>query len=175
MMKKILAGAALAMVAMSGSAMAANSLYAGAMGLSVPITERNFNVNNSPAIDPLLEGKYMMSKDTAILMGFGFLSGGASGNSTTTFALEGGLRKYMKVDDFAPFVGGLLQYSNTNSSPNATTGLALVAEAGAEYFFAKQFSVEGKVRFGYTSVETGGTKYSYFGTTTAGLSANFYF
>ncbi len=175
MMKKILAGTALALVAMSGSAMAANSLYAGAMGLNVPITERNFNVNSTPAIDPLVSGKYMIGKDMAVLMGFGFMTGGPSNNSTTTFALEGGVRKYLKSDDFAPFVSGLLQYSNSNTSPNSTTGTSLVGEFGAEYFFAKQFSVEGKARFGYTAVETGGTKYSYFGTTTVGLGANFYF
>lgn len=176
-MKKIaLAGATLALVLAAGSASAANSLSAGTLGLNVPVITGN--APTAPAgvniADPIIAGKYFVAKDMAILGGFGFVSGGPSGASTTTFALEGGVRKYMNTNDFAPFVGGGLIYATTSTSPTTTTAMQLGVEAGAEYFLAKQFSIEGKVRFGYTSYDNG-TKSSYFGTTTSNLSVNFYF
>jgi len=167
-MKKIaLAGAALAAIMVTGSAFAANSMNTGTIGLNVPVISTT---------DPLISGKYFVSKDMAILGGFGFSSGGTSGNSVTTFAIEAGVRKYMKADDFAPFVGGVFNYTTTSSSPSTST-LGLGVEAGAEYFLAKQFSIEGKVGFGYLSNDTGNsaTKTTSFGTSRANLSVNFYF
>jgi hypothetical protein len=173
-MKKIaLAGATLALVIVSGSVFAANSLNAGTIGLNIPVitstSTTNTNIHN-----PLISGRYFIARDMAVLGGFGFNSGGPSGNSTTTFALMGGVRKYLKVDDFAPFAGAFLAYESTSSNPSATS-MTIAAEGGAEYFLAKQFSVEGKVNFGYQSSESAGTKSTYFGTATANLGLNFYF
>lgn len=173
-MKKIaLAGATIALAMAASSAYAANSLNAGTIGLHIPVitstSTTNTNINS-----PIISGSYFIARDLAVLGGFGFSSGGPSGNSTTTFALMGGARKYMKVDDFAPFVGAFVKYESTSSSPTATA-MTIAAEGGAEYFLAKQFSVEGKVIFGYQSVESAGTKSTYFGTTTANLGLNFYF
>lgn len=167
-MKKIaLVGATLALVMATGSTFAANSMNTGTIGLNVPVVSTT---------DPLISGKYFVSKDMAILAGFGFNSGGTSGNSVTTFAIEAGVRKYMKTDDFAPFVGGVFDYTSTTTSPSQTT-MGLGVEAGAEYFLAKQFSIEGKVGFGYSSIDTGvaATKTTGFGTSRANLSVNFYF
>lgn len=163
----ILAGATLILATVGGSALAANSLNAGTFGLSVPVVA---------STSPIISGKYFFAKDMALEAGFGFSSGGVSGASATTMALLVGARKYLKVDDFAPFVGAYLKYTTVSSSP-ATTSMELAAQAGAEYFLAKQFSVEGKVAFGYTSNDTGvaATKTTYFGTGTAGLSVNYYF
>jgi len=167
-MKKIaLVGATLAFVLAAGSVSAANSMSTGTIGLNVPVVSTT---------DPLISGKYFMNKDMAILGGFGFSSGGTSGNSVTTFALEAGVRKYMNTNDFAPFIGGVFDYTSTSSTPSQTT-MGLIAEAGAEYFLAKQFSIEGKVGFGYTSNDTGNaaTKTTNFGSSRAHLSVNFYF
>jgi len=171
-MKKIaLIGSTLALALVAGSASAANSMSPGTLGLNVPV------VSTPPAgvlINPLISGKYFTSKDMAILGGFGFLSGGPSGASTTTISLLAGVRKYMNTNDFAPFVGGVFEYSTTSTNPSST-GMGISAEAGAEYFLAKQFSIEGKVGFGYLSSEAGAVKSSYIGSTTANLSVNFYF
>jgi hypothetical protein len=173
-MKKIaLAGATLALVMAAGSAVAANSFATGTLGLNVPVVSSKALTNTAVEV-PIISGKYFIAKDTAILGGFGFISGGPSGNSTTTFDMLVGVRKYMKTEDFAPFVGGVFMYESTSSSPSASA-MTIAAEAGAEYFLAKQFSVEGKVSFGYISVDNGTTKSSYFGTSTAGLSVNYYF
>lgn len=175
MKKIVLASAIVALVMAAGSAFAANSMNTGTFGLNIPVVSGNA-ASNPNVSDPMISGKYFVSKDLAVLGGFGFVSGGPSGNSTTTFALMAGVRKYMKADDFAPFVGGGLIYESTSSTPNSTSSMLIGAEAGAEYFLAKQFSVEGKVRFGYSSLDNGGgAKSSYFGTTTTNLSVNYYF
>jgi len=172
-MKRIaLVGTALALVLAAGSASAANSMNTGTFGLNVPVISSTPGVTVVPS--PLISGKYFVAKELAVLGGLGFNSGGPSGNTTTTLALLAGVRKYMNTNDFAPFVGGVFEYSSTSGTPS-TNGMALSAEAGAEYFLAKQFSIEGKVGFGYLSVDDGATKSSYFGTSTANLSMNFYF
>jgi hypothetical protein len=87
----------------------------------------------------------------------------------------------LKTDDFAPFVGGKLQYLSTRQGANDVTDFALMAEAGAEYYFRKQFSLEASVGAGYASAEfkpvAGGasTTARAFGTTTFSVSANFYY
>lgn len=173
-MKKIaLAGATLALALTTGSALAANSLNAGTMGLSVPIVSANA-ITNPNAANPLISGKFFVANGMAVLAGFGFNSGGPSGASVTTFALQAGIRKYLKTDDLAPFVGGVFGYESTSTNPSSSA-MSLAIEAGAEYFLAKQFSVEGKVNFGYQSVDQGGAKTSYFGTSTAAAGLNFYF
>lgn len=182
-MKKIaLAGAtlALALALTAGSALAANSLNSGTFGINVPLqnTPDNFMIN----------GKYVVSNGLAVLGGAGLRIAGGDVKGTDIGFLVG-VRKYLKTDDFAPFVGGRFQYTSTNDSN--TTNLGLLAEAGAEYFLAKQFSLEGSVGFGYTSTETKTigtvmigpiavptsttTKATYIGTGTVSVSANFYF
>ena len=173
-MKKIaLVGATLALVLATGSAFAANSLNTGAKGFNVN-TEDNFIIN----------GKYFISKDTAVLGGLGLRIAGGDA-SGTDLGLLAGMRKYMKTDDFAPFVGGRFEYSTTKDS--TVTDLGISVEAGAEYFLAKQFSLEGRVGFGYfsneiESITTFGIftvaskqKTTYIGTGAASISANFYF
>ena len=178
-MKKIaLVGVALALVA--GSASAANSLVAGQLSLGVEV---------GAATTPLISGRYFIAKDLAIVGGLGFDRNSRSDttppptftSTATTTAMLIGIRKYLKTDDFAPFVGGVFSYSSTGTSlstggSSSRSGLRLAAEAGAEYFLGKQFSVEGKVQFAYGSTDEGaGVTTSTFGTATAGLGANFYF
>lgn len=166
-MKKIaLLVATLALVMAAGSASAANSLNSGSFGLNVS-TQDSF----------ILNGKYLFAKDMAVLGGFGLRIQGGD-NKGTDIGLMAGFRKYLKTDDFAPFVGGRFNYSSTRDSTVVDTGLT--AEAGAEYFLAKQFSIEGRVGFGYSSTETkrvgaATTKTNYIGSTAFGVSANFYF
>ena len=172
-MKKIaLVGATLVLAFAAGSATAANSMSSGTLGLNVPVYSTSSVVGVQ--INPLISGKYFVGKDMAILGGFGFLSGGPSGTTTTTFSVLAGMRKYMNTNDFAPFVDGVFQYSSTSGTPSANL-MSLAVEGGAEYFLAKQFSIEGKVGFGYLSSDNGGAKSSYFGTNTANLSVNYYF
>lgn len=175
-MKKIaLVGATLAMALAASSASAANSLNAGTIGLNVD-TNQDFVVN----------GKYLVSKDMAILGGFGLRmmdSGAANNSKSNDLGFMVGARKYLKSDDFAPFVGGRLAYKSTRDfgTANDVTDMQLYAEVGAEYFVGKQFSVEGRVGFGYQSTKftpvVGGTSTtaSGIGTNAFNLSANFYF
>ncbi|HTP04897.1 MAG TPA: hypothetical protein VMM54_07060, partial [Nitrospirota bacterium] len=48
---------------------------------------------------------------------------------------------------------------------------------GAEYFLNRQFSIEGSVGLGFGSVNDNisHNDYTYFGSRTVGISANFYF
>lgn len=147
-----------------GSALAANSLKAGTIGL-------NADVND----DFVITGKYFLADNLALLAGFGFgaMGGDASG---TDIGLLVGVRKYLKADDFAPFAGGRFEYRSTLDSNQKD--LVLMAEAGAECFLSKQFSIEGSVGFGYVSSETKTAttyKSTDIGTQKAGLSVNFYF
>jgi hypothetical protein len=175
-MKKIaLAGATLVLVMAAGSVLAANSLNTGTLGLNVNAVNTN-NTNTNTNDNFVINGKYFVAKDMAILGGLGIRVAGGDAKGTDLGFIVG-VRKYLKTDDLAPFVGGRFTYTSTNDSN--ITDLGLVAEAGAEYFFAKQFSVEGRVGFGYTSTEdkttVPTTKATYVGTGTAGISANFYF
>ena len=160
-----------------GSASAANSLRQGAIGLS-------FDVNE----DYVLSGRFFVTKDIAVLAGFGVGAKGADADGTD-IAVSGGARKYLKVDDFAPFVGGTAFYSSTQDGD--VKNLRVMGEFGMEYFLHKQFSVEGSVGFGYSSEETKITttttvgavtvttstnhKETNIGTQRAGIGFNFYF
>lgn len=174
-MKKIaLAGAALGLALSAVSALAANSLSAGTMGLNLGVAvdsqavfKENFVIN----------GRYFIKNDMAVLAGLGLSVAGGDAKGTD-IGLMGGFRKYLKTDDFAPFVGGRFQYQSTQDS--TLIAMAVLAEAGAEYFLAKQFSVEGRVGFGYTSIEKKAptftpSKETAIGTAVFGVSANFYF
>ena len=175
-MKKIaLVGATLALALVAGSATAANSLNAGTIGLNVPFTVPQYTVGTTTVADPLISGKYFISKDLAVLGGFGFATGGPSGATVTILRMMGGVKKYFGTNDFAPFVGGKLDYVSTSAAGTSNTDMMVGAIAGAEYFLAKQFSVDGTVGFGLRSLSAGGTSASFFGSATLGLSANFYF
>lgn len=177
-MKKI--ALALAMIAMTGSAYAANSLYAGAMGLNIGMTDSGVTAGSTAGSGtPMISGKYFMAKDLALIAGLGLGINGADAKGTD-IVFSVGMRKYLKTDDFAPFVGARFVYGTFgDSAVQKVSGYALLGEAGAEYFFNKQFSMEGRVGFGYQSVETttGATtaKATRIGTESLGVSANFYF
>ena len=181
---------ALAMAAGSASAATASSASngpsAGNFGLNVDLTKPTTQFG-TPA-DFLINGRYFITKDMAILAGFGLQmvdSGATTSSKSTNIGLMGGFRKYLKTDDLAPFVGGKLQYLGTRAGTGATaadvTDLSILAEIGAEYYLAKQFSLEGSVGAGYASQESkavvggGSSKMTGFGSVTYNLSANFYF
>jgi hypothetical protein len=187
-MKKIaLVGATLALALAAGSASAAGKGDAapshGAFGLSVGVG------NTINPGDFVVGGRYFITKDMAVLAGFGLQlndSGATANAKSTNFGLLGGFRKYLKTDDLAPFVGGQLSYASTrqNSAAGAAmdvSSFGLYGEVGAEYFLSKNFSFEGSVLLGYSSNDykpaAGGTstKQTSFGTSRGNLSANFYF
>ncbi len=128
-------------------------------------------VDTSPNM--IIHGKYLLASDLALTagLGLGIKGGDAKG---TDIAIEVGVRKYLMVADFAPFVGGVLSYASTKDSN--LTDFALYAEGGAEYFLSKHFSFEGSVRFGYNSIKVkNGFNDTTFGTGRAAVGANFYF
>jgi hypothetical protein len=174
----IIVAAALAMVVGIGigSASAANSLQQGTIGFNVDA------VNNTDSF--VISGKYLVLKDLAVIAGFGFGAKGADADGTD-IGIGAGVRKYLKIDDFAPFAGGSIFYRETKDGNQKD--FLLMAEFGAEYFLHRQFSIEGGVGFGYTSSETetttgagaGATTTNYkettIGTQRMALSFNFYF
>ncbi len=149
------------------AAAATTSLKQGTMGLSV-------DVNN----DFVMEGRFFVQNDLAILADFGFGIKGDDGEGTD-IGLGAGIRKYLRTEDLAPFVGGTVFYSSTQDGN--VKNLAILGMFGAEYFLHKQFSVEGSVGFGYSSEETknpvtgASTTVTNIGTERLGLSLNFYF
>jgi len=176
-MKKIaLVGATLAFVLAAGSVSAANSMTTGAMGLNVTVIPETIDFGGgNTASSPMVSGKYFYAKEMALLGGVGFASGGPSGASVTLIKLMGGVRKYMNTNDFAPFIGGRVDYASTSGTGSASN-LSLQAQAGAEYFLAKQFSIEGSAGFGFVSISpVVGSSYTKLGTASAGVSINLYF
>ena len=153
------------------NASADNGLKQGTFGLGVDTASISFNgTKNSNMI---IHGKYLLANDLALTGGLGLVVHGADDNGTD-IGIEVGVRKYLKVADFAPFVGGVLAYTSSNDSN--MTDFALYAEGGAEYFLSRHFSFEGAIQFGYASNEIDhGHKGSVFGTNRAVLGANFYF
>ena len=177
-----LLGTAFAMAMMAGNAAAESGPAAGKFGINIGFTQPSA-ISGTPA-NFLINGKYFITKDMAVLAGVGLVivdSGAAANSKSTSLGFQGGIRKYLKSDDFAPFVGGKLQYLSTRQGANDVTDFALMAEGGAEYYFSKQFSVEGSIGLGYASSESkpvaGGasTKSTALGSTTFNVSANFYF
>lgn len=179
----ILAGTTLALAMVAGGASAAGNRSdagpaAGDIGINVPIGTA------TTSTDFVLNGKYFVAKDMAVLAGVGMQmidDGAATNNKSTSIGFTGGIRKYLKTDELAPFVGGLIQYVSTKPAGTDTTLFGLGVEGGAEYFLHKQFSLEGSVFVGYTSNETKpagaatSTKATMFGTVKSNLSVNFYF
>jgi len=178
----------LAAVIWPGSASAANSLKQGTLGFNVDVNNNSFGLNGDVDNNFVLTGKFFVANDLAVLGGFGLGIRGADAKGVD-LGITAGIRKYLKVDDFAPFIGGTFFYSQTQDGD--AKDFSLLGEAGVEYFLHKQFSIEGKVGFGYSSRETststttaqGGflikttttSRVSDIGTERLGLSVNFYF
>lgn len=189
-MNKIsLAGAALVLAMAAGNASAANSLNTGSMGLNVGFTNASsISGSGGTPADFMINGRYFIGKDMAVMAGVGLSindSGAPANSKSTDVGFMAGIRKYMKTDDLAPFVGARFQYLSTRQTVGATpfdvTDFSMGVEGGAEYFLGKQFSLEGSVGFGYASSESqpaaGGTttKATAFGTRSYNVGANFYF
>ena len=176
-MKKfiVVATAVVVMMGLAGSAFAANSLQSGKFGLSVGFT----NLSAFPdGMENTIIGKMFLADDMALLLGFGFVN--ASGDpgmpDGTDFSFMLGARKYLKKDDFAPFIEGILVYMTQDSTGLDTIGV--LGNFGAEYFLHKQFSLEGSVGIGLLQQETNtgpNADSTQFGTTSLGVRANFYF
>lgn len=152
-----------------GSAMAANSLRQGNLSLGVGIGSDDFIIN----------GRYLVSRDLAIIAGIGFSAADAGdAGDASSFGFQGGVRKYLSTSDFAPFFGGQLSFrSEETIAGTDTTTFALQGVFGAEYFLGNQFSVEGSVGLGFSksSEDPANIDTTTFETGTAALSANFYF
>ena len=190
-MKKfiVVAAAVVMIMGLAGSAMAANSLAQGSTAISVGMGDSYFVHSLAPMSDVYLNnvvdisGRYFIAKDIALYGGFGLQlnSGDYDG---TYFSFTAGVRKYMSTNDFAPFIGGQLSYITADADGPTGAKIAditvidLAALFGAEYFFSKNFSLEGAVGFGIGQVDNslpGGGDSTYLGTRTVGVHANFYF
>lgn len=191
-MKKLIvvAVAVVMMMGLAGSAFAANSLVSGASGISIGFGDSVLNHvasptdenQNNPIVD--IGGKLFVAKDLAITAGLGFQmnSGDLEG---TYLAFNVGIRKYLKTDDFAPFVGGQLSYITYDAELPAAQGgqyvdfsaFEVAGLVGAEYFFGKQFSVEGSIglAIGKAEDDQNNLDTTYIGTKNLGVRANFYF
>jgi hypothetical protein len=171
-----------------GSASAAgNSLKAGMFGFGVGLGNSVFGntggTSGTAAGVITISGKYFVANDLAVTAGLG-MQGSTGDVDANFFSIAGGLRKYLKVDDFAPFLEARLTYA-TEKFTGGAGGAGNVHEDildisglfGAEYFLTKQFSVEGSIGFGIGTVnnDLNNQDYTYFGTRTVGVSANFYF
>jgi hypothetical protein len=191
-MKKIaiLAVAMVMMAGLAGSAFAANSLAQGSKALSIGFGDSVLNHvasptdqnQNNPIVD--VSAKFVIAKDMAITAGLGFQmnTGDLEG---TYLSFNVGMRKYFKTDDFAPFVGAQLSYITYDAElPPANGGQYVDFSAwdvagvvGAEYFFSKQFSIEGSVGLAIGTAEDNQSNLdtTYIGTRNMGVRANFYF
>lgn len=176
----ILAGATLVLAIAAGSASAGP--IAGSVGINADLTSSTTTLGTPSTF--LVKGRYVIGNGMAVLAGVGLRmndSGAPTNASSTDIGIMGGFRKYLRTDDLAPFVGGKLQYLAVRQGTNDVTDITLMAEAGAEYFLGKQFSLEGSVGAGYASRESkpvaGGvtTTATAIGTATFNVSANYYF
>jgi len=180
----VVAVAVVMMMGLAGSAFAANSLQQGKFGISVGMGDSFFSHKAIPNVDAVvndvvdINARFFASKDVAIYGGFGLQTDGGDADGTY-LSLTIGARKYLKVDDFAPFVGGQLSYITVKSDPNIVdlSIIDLAAMFGAEFFVGKQFSLEGAIGVGLGQAKDDLTNKddTYFGTRTIGVRANFYF
>ena len=177
-MKKMAIAAMAAVLIMGlgvGSASAASSsssLQAGSLGFNVGFGDSA--LGNNGVIN--VSGRYFIMNDLAIQAGVGIQT--SSGDvDAKFFGTSIGVRKYFRTDDFAPFVEGKFSYEQEKMNGNDITTFGLAGNFGAEYFLHRQFSVEGSVGIGFGSVDNSlpNQDYTYFGTHTVGISANFYF
>jgi len=184
-------GAAMIFSVGIGSVSAENSLNSGSMAIGIGFGDSVLNHAISPtdaqAQNPPVDisGRFFVTKDVAITAGFGFQtnSGDVSG---TYFGFNFGGRKYLKTNDFAPFVGAQFTYwtidAKTKNPDNKyidSSLFELTAMVGAEYFLGKQFSIEGSIGAGVgkASAKIAGKTYDsdYIGTRNFGVRANYYF
>lgn len=180
-MKKVVFAALVVAMGMgfgTGSAFAAGNSIANGKSLSVGLSD-----------NPLVGGKLGIANDLAVLGGIGLTTTSGGGSSTTNLLLEGGIRKYLKVDDFAPFADAGVGINSNSGNGSSNTDWFLFARVGAECFLTKQFSIEGSagLNLGSTQQTTTSTNpitgasvqststVTSFGTQTFGLSANYYF
>jgi hypothetical protein len=189
MKKLIVVTAAVVMMAgLAGTAFAANSLAQGSKAISIGFGDSALNnVANptdqqprNPIVD--ISGRLFVSKDMAITAGLGFQmnSGDLEG---TYLSFNAGIRKYFKTDDFAPFVGGQFSYITYDAKVDPAPKYAdysafeFAGLVGAEYFFSKQFSIEGSVgvAIGQATDDIAHKDTTYLGTKNLGVRANFYF
>jgi hypothetical protein len=183
----IIAVVVLMAAALAGNAFAANSLSAGSKAISVGMGDSYFSHTFAPqtpgAVNNVVDisGRYFIAKDMALYGGFGlqFNSGDYDG---TYFSFTVGARKYLSTNDFAPFIGGQLAYATVDAKLNGTkfvdqSVIDLAAIFGAEYFFSKNFSVEGSIGIGVGQFndDLANADSTYLGTRTVGVQANFYF
>jgi hypothetical protein len=160
-----------------GSAFAAEtgtSLKAGTFGFNVGFGDSS--LGNNGVI--MISGKYFLAGDVALIAGFGFqISSGDE--DARLFGISAGVRKYLKISEFAPFVEGRFSYIteriDIQGIDRDTFDVAGVF--GAEYFLHRQFSIEGSVGlgFGHVNDNISNNNFSYFGSRTVGVSANYYF
>jgi hypothetical protein len=159
------------MISAVTSVQAANSLKQGTIGMSL-------GFNNGSLHDAVtISGRYFVMDTMAVIADFGFAK--QNGDQGGSFVLIGvGARKYLKKEDFAPFVGGSFRYEKNKIQDN-TEMFGIFGDFGAEYFFSKELSVEGSVGIGLESVEDNTVNpsqdYTIFGTTSSGVRVNFYF
>ena len=172
-----------------GSASAANSLQKGNLSIGVGMGDSIFSHKTIPVSNGIvndvvdINARYLVTKDVAIVGAFGLQIDGGDADATY-FSFTGGVRKYLKTDDFAPFVGGQFTYASVaakEGDPSVKTVdlsvIDLSGVIGAEYFVGKQFSLEGSVGvgFGQAKNKLTDTNDTYFGTRTVGVRANYYF
>jgi hypothetical protein len=156
-----------------GSVLAANSLEARSIGVSVGLGNSTFGSTNDSIID--ITGKYLITNDLALLGGLGLET--HSGDADSSYiGLSVGVRKYLNTDDFALFVDGKLSYIKQDVDGDTET-IDLSAGFGAEYFLYKQFSVDASIGVGFGIEDNNVTNKDdiYIGTRTIGVNANFYF
>ena len=156
-----------------GTTSAANSLQDGSKGISIGFGDTILDVSVFT-----INGKFFTSRDLALLAGFGFFTSSGDFVDEDYLNLQFGVRKYLDVDDFAPFVEGLISLEKfEQGAATDEETLSFIVGFGAEYFFARQFSMEGAIGFGFGKFEdnTTGDDSTFFGTASLGLSANFYF
>jgi hypothetical protein len=158
---------------MAGSVQAENGIGQDAVAMTVGVTAADRQPDQSSTVPFMLRGRYFVADTMAVTAGAGFAlkSGDADGFD---LALLGGARQYL--DDqgrLLPFAGGFMAYQSTNDGD--WTHLQLLGEFGAEYFLDPQFSIEGSVRAGYSSIDTGFMTVNTLGTHGVNLSVNYYF
>ena len=162
------------------AASTSTSLNAGTIGFNVGFGNSVFGDSGVVTIN----GKYFVMDDLAIVAGIGTRV--SSGDRDADYySLSGGARKYLKTTELAPFIEARFTFArekdNTSGPMVDQTAFDVGVIFGGEYFLHKQLSLEGGVGLGFGKVDIENTApaadedYTYFGTRTVGLSANFYF
>ncbi|MDI6809755.1 MAG: hypothetical protein QME66_12365 [Candidatus Eisenbacteria bacterium] len=132
-----------------------------------------FSTSSSTA----LAGKYMLASDMAVNVSVGYMSAGISGSKSTLLSIGGGVAKYLKTEDVAPYVGAGVGFG-TSSPPvgDSQTTFSLAGIFGVEAFIMKNVSVSGNAQLGFSSISNwSGTKsYSTMGTAMTAFMVTIY-